>query len=115
MTLYNRQQLKYKIRERKIRMYYSVYGYFTIDFIPYSGYYRRRHESISTKLRHESIILSLNRYKDIENYDYKYSSEYRTKFRDPQQDWSQSPKKMNRLFYKKQTRQLLKDHFEYVR
>ncbi len=114
MSLYNRQQLKYKIREKKIRMYYSVYGYCPIDFIPYFGYYRRRHESISTKLRHESIILSLNRYKIIENYGYKCSN-YRIKFRDSQQDWSQSPKKMNRLFYKKQTRQLLKDYFEYVK
>ncbi len=114
MSLYDRQQLKYKIREKKIRMYYSVYGYCPIDFIPYSGYYRRRHESISIKLRHESIILSLNRYKIIENYGYKCSN-YRIKFRDSQQDWSQSPKKMNRLFYKKQTRQLLKEYFEYVK
>ena len=114
MSLYDRQQLKYKIRERKIRMYYNIFGYYPIDFIPYSGYYRRRHESISTKLRHESIILSLNRYKDIENYDYKYLN-YTIKFRDSQQDWSKHPKKMNRLFYKKQTRQLLKEYFEYVR
>lgn len=115
MSLYNRQQLKYKIREKKIRMYYSMYGNCSIDFLPYYRYYRRKNELISYKSRHESIILSLNRYKNIENYDYKYSSLYRTKFRDSQQDWTKHPKKKNRLFYKKQTKQLLKEHFEYVR
>ncbi len=115
MSLYDRQQLKYKIREKKIRMYYSMYGNCSIDFLPYYRYYRRKNELISYKSRHESIILSLNRYKNIENYDYKYFSEHRTKFRDPFQDWTRHPKKMNRLFYKKQTRQLLKEHFEYVR
>ncbi len=113
MSLYNRQQLKYKIREKKIRMYYSIWGYNSIYFLPHLRY-RRREELISIKLRHESIILSLNRYKIIENYGYKCSN-YRIKFRDSQQDWSQSPKKMNRLFYKKQTRQLLKEYFEYVK
>ncbi len=91
-------------------MHYNTSKYISISFLPYS----RRERSVSFKLRHESIIFNVHKYKNIESYDYKYSFEYRTKFRNTFQDWTKNPKKMNRLFYKKQTRELIKEHFEYV-
>lgn len=106
MSIYSRNILKLKIKRRKIKRYYYQNDYI-FEYFNYRNGKRKRRKGVN----YENIINNKFYYINIQHIPPGFS-ESPGKFRDSGNlDWSKFPRKMNRLFYKKETNRLIKEYF----